>query len=604
MAQIDSSPSFSELKAAYVASGNTSASGNTQLRDGSTTSAIILSYFRNAGFTSGNPVPSSGSISIDDDFKNRTFAGSNHIFDFYYFANGSSFNLSQTMAPTASKGTLKVYLVGSKSADVLGVDADYDSSTNTFGVSDNSEHILYTLTEIDSQSDLPLIGQKQSAQNSDWTHVEANLSQISDIEDYKWAHILIAYKSAATGGTTFRQDTEIDNPRIIFSDSSTVDIGTSGGSWEQMTDIGSNGSSLATTTAHTSTDEKYYHNHTGIKNIQDSNNIGRNGATWTEITGLAGSTASLNNDGRWGKRTETGSNFSSTQTGSLVDSDGGTGDILYYESSGNSSSRSGSQWYWWLRNKNPFNFNLKSYASKSIFSYMTYRHSSTSKMGYAHVIMYFEDGGSSATPPQGSFVLLASQLNTGEQTSAGQDWHVFKHQLYQYPGRLVRFYFCYIRGTLWNSDQFYDEINLTHCYQEDGTYVNQLYFGTTSTMERLAEIGGNIKAFFISSSLAAGVLSGASNLVSEVAAGELQWASITTGTSVAKGWNLDSGGTPSGTNQTGTNQDARGSTTGQYFYFEASAPNYLGASGHPTGTTTNPVASYWMRTATRFRLHG
>ena len=35
--------------------------------------SIALSYFRGATFTSGDPVPSSGAISINDDFKGRTF---------------------------------------------------------------------------------------------------------------------------------------------------------------------------------------------------------------------------------------------------------------------------------------------------------------------------------------------------------------------------------------------------------------------------------------------------------------------------------------------------------------------------------------------------
>ena len=66
MAQVNTSggTSFSELKSAYVAGGLTDASGNSSLRDGSTTSAIDVSDFRNANFTDGTSIPGAGSISI------------------------------------------------------------------------------------------------------------------------------------------------------------------------------------------------------------------------------------------------------------------------------------------------------------------------------------------------------------------------------------------------------------------------------------------------------------------------------------------------------------------------------------------------------------
>jgi hypothetical protein len=63
--------SFTYLKAAYKISAITSASGNADLQSSST--AVKLSDFRNATFTVGETVPSSGEISIDTDFKGRTF---------------------------------------------------------------------------------------------------------------------------------------------------------------------------------------------------------------------------------------------------------------------------------------------------------------------------------------------------------------------------------------------------------------------------------------------------------------------------------------------------------------------------------------------------
>ena len=65
-----SGTSFSEIKAAYVNSGQTN--GNSSLNDDSTTSAISLSFFKNATFTNGSSVPSSGAISINSVFRTST----------------------------------------------------------------------------------------------------------------------------------------------------------------------------------------------------------------------------------------------------------------------------------------------------------------------------------------------------------------------------------------------------------------------------------------------------------------------------------------------------------------------------------------------------
>ena len=59
--------SFSEIKAAYHNSGQTT--GNGALNDGSTTSVISMSFFRSATFTNGSSVPSSGTIPLDSTFR-------------------------------------------------------------------------------------------------------------------------------------------------------------------------------------------------------------------------------------------------------------------------------------------------------------------------------------------------------------------------------------------------------------------------------------------------------------------------------------------------------------------------------------------------------
>ena len=85
--------SFSSLKSAYADASITSASGNSNLTDGNTNTPISLSFFRNATFTDSSSVPSSGELSINDDFKSKTFGSSSSPeFEWYYYAYGSNIN--------------------------------------------------------------------------------------------------------------------------------------------------------------------------------------------------------------------------------------------------------------------------------------------------------------------------------------------------------------------------------------------------------------------------------------------------------------------------------------------------------------------------------
>ena len=53
---------------------------------------VSLSEFRGATFTDGTTVPSSGEISINDDFKGKTFGSSSSSpeFNWHYYAYGSN----------------------------------------------------------------------------------------------------------------------------------------------------------------------------------------------------------------------------------------------------------------------------------------------------------------------------------------------------------------------------------------------------------------------------------------------------------------------------------------------------------------------------------
>lgn len=89
--------SFSSIKSKYVASSITSASNNSFLRDGKTNSDIKMSYFRGATLSDGTVIPSTNDISINSNFRNKTFGTSvnkHETGDFYAHSNWSGHSTS------------------------------------------------------------------------------------------------------------------------------------------------------------------------------------------------------------------------------------------------------------------------------------------------------------------------------------------------------------------------------------------------------------------------------------------------------------------------------------------------------------------------------
>jgi len=75
--------SFSGLKAAYVAGGNSDADGDSDLNDGKINTSISLSFFRNAGLLGGTSIPGgTNELSINNNFKEITFGGKIATHDF------------------------------------------------------------------------------------------------------------------------------------------------------------------------------------------------------------------------------------------------------------------------------------------------------------------------------------------------------------------------------------------------------------------------------------------------------------------------------------------------------------------------------------------
>jgi hypothetical protein len=64
-----------DIKGSYDRSGITSAAGNTNLKDGNSTSEFRFSYLRGVTFTDGSSIGASGAISINA-FKGKTFGTS------------------------------------------------------------------------------------------------------------------------------------------------------------------------------------------------------------------------------------------------------------------------------------------------------------------------------------------------------------------------------------------------------------------------------------------------------------------------------------------------------------------------------------------------
>ena len=64
---------FSDLRSSYLS--NESSGGNNGLNDQE--GVLSLSFFRGVAFTSGDPIPESGAISIGTDFSGKTFAPAN-----------------------------------------------------------------------------------------------------------------------------------------------------------------------------------------------------------------------------------------------------------------------------------------------------------------------------------------------------------------------------------------------------------------------------------------------------------------------------------------------------------------------------------------------
>ena len=150
---------------------------------------------------------------------------------------------------------------------------------------------------------------------------------------------------------------------------------------------------------------------------------------------------------------------------------------------------------------------------------------------------------------------------SGQQhTSSTKSWNAYTEDLSSYSGQTGYIVYAYLVGTSYRQDIQFDEMSID---------IN----GSTTDLAPDSGLWARNTSYTTSLSYPSS-----------------NWNNtISTSTSASNRWNLDSGGTPSGS--TGATKDASGSTTGKYLYFEGSSPNYSASNRY-----------YWFRSKNTFTL--
>ena len=165
----------------------------------------------------------------------------------------------------------------------------------------------------------------------------------------------------------------------------------------------------------------------------------------------------------------------------------------------------------------------------------------------------------------GTLNLLRS-ISGQQHTGTTQAWLSYTEDLSSYAGQTGYIVYGYKVGTSFRQDIQFDEmsININGIITSLAPDITPgLWLRYTSYTTSLSSITTYITS--------------------------MGWSSISTSTSPSNKWNLDAGGTPSGS--TGGTRDASGSSTGKYLYFEGSYPNYSSSARY-----------YWFRTKTTLTL--
>ena len=160
----------------------------------------------------------------------------------------------------------------------------------------------------------------------------------------------------------------------------------------------------------------------------------------------------------------------------------------------------------------------------------------------------------------GSTLNLLRSISGQQHTSSNKSWNSYSEDLSSYSGQTGYIVYAYKVGSSYIQDPQFDEMSID---------IN----GSTTDLAPDSGLWARNTSYTTSLSYPS-----------------KNWNNtISTSTSASNIWNLDSGGTPSGS--TGTTKDASGSTTGKYLYFEGSSPNYTSSNRY-----------YWFRSKNQFTL--
>lgn len=160
----------------------------------------------------------------------------------------------------------------------------------------------------------------------------------------------------------------------------------------------------------------------------------------------------------------------------------------------------------------------------------------------------------------GSTLNLLRSISGQQHTGTTQTWNSYTEDLSPYSGQTGYIVYAYKVGTNYRQDIQFDEMSIDINGAPSSLAPDSgLWARNTSYTPSLSYPSSNWNNTIYSSTAATYI------------------------------WNLDAGGTPSGS--TGGTIDAAGSTTGKYLYFEGSSPNY---------STSNRY--YWFRSKNQFTL--
>ena len=663
--------SFSGLKASYVAGGRTDAEQNSKLRDGKTNTAINLSFFRSAGLTDRTSIPSSGQISISENFRNKVFGnGIIETGDFRAYDNWSAYSdalkgvsgsstytgsttankrvelgFEQTitgyhypillLSPSTNSTDTPGFVVDRSSSDVV------DEATMWFRVVAHSDYRLVQMGIIAKD----MTTNNWSTQKNDIRAKHATYCDRLSFHGYGYHNysgsrdditssstiVSPQYKSGTYGSkltTNFhnRAGTSAGTQRSNNA-SSTPGLGTNGYFFKNNLINYSTYRSNTLTPNH-GLKIKWYETTIQASLVSGSNVIQPVSppSTWTSgdltdvFSGMYISGTGINSsDGAFiadvhtnymvmykqkgtystslveSEATSDQSNVTLTISGYLfwtltTASDSSNSNTNYvdakiigpphqvlpkYQTTASTSAPTTeiTEWAFFIgdtgsTNTNTFQYDLRNTEpGGTAFSYSVTYSSGTvpEDSDYVYNWKYYAYGSNIKTlyvywlNTNGNVLNLLRTVTGQQHTGTGQTWNSYSEDLSSYSDQTGYILYAYKTGSSFRQDIQFDEMSIeidgttTTLAPDSGLWLRKTTYTTTLSYTTST------------------------------------WSSIFTTTSGTYIWNLDSGGTPSGS--TGNTVDASGSSSGKYIYFEGSSPNF-----------SNSTRYYWFRSKNTFTL--